>query len=162
MFKKTRCSLGLQFAMFSKHLCNRCEKQNRALQLVLHGAIQRVTCPLCNLSRNFFGLATTATCNGFLFPTLRDKLHEELHCVNYTNLRYAIVASPKKLRDKLERGNATRCNLRATYLATSLRDKLQAKLHLVMPDFYSRISLVADKIFARKECSVCCLSESLK
>ena len=43
----------------------------------------------------------------------------------------AIVASPKKLRDKLQRGHATGCNLPATCLATPLRIKLQEKLHLV-------------------------------
>ena len=78
----TSCNLELQLAMVSKNLCNRC---NWALQLVLHDAIffatcvamelrdklqvvQHVTCPLCNLSRNFLWLATIAQIRtGFYF-----------------------------------------------------------------------------------------------
>ena len=55
-------------------------------------------------------------------------------CVRYKRaLLRAIVASPKKLRDKLrnklQRGHVRRCNLPATCLATPLQDKLQIKLH---------------------------------
>ena len=40
----------------------------------------------------------------------------------------AIVASPKKLPDKLQRGHATCCNLPPTCLLTPLQHRLQRKL----------------------------------
>ena len=56
----------------------------------------------------------SATCNGFLFLTLQDKLQNAL-C--NPSLLCAIIASPKKLRDQLQREHVTRCNLPANYLA---------------------------------------------
>ena len=51
-------------------------------------------------------------------------------CRRYNGaLLCAIVASLKKSRDKLERGNVTRCKLPATFLATPLQHKLKRKLH---------------------------------
>ena len=73
---------------------------------------------------------SSATCNGFHFPTLRDKLPEKFHSVT---LR-AIVVSPKKLQDKLQRGHVTCCNLFAACLATPKRDKL----HRVTIDDYAK------------------------
>ena len=53
---------------------------------------------------------------------LRDKLQQELY------LLCAIIANPKKLRDKLQIGHVIYCYLSATCLATPLQDKLEEKL----------------------------------
>ena len=112
----TRCNLGMQLEMSSikKKLCNFCSLCCYGVVRKVAGRLQRVTSSLCNLSNNFFKLATiaqskarlyfleqlrgiflskilsfaaldcncnmsSATCNGFLFPLLGDKLQEKLY-----------------------------------------------------------------------------------
>ena len=68
--------------------------------------------------RSYTLLSGAATCSGF----------EAVHAVL---MLCAIIAFPKKLRDKLQRGHVTRCNLPAPFLATPLQYKLQRNLYRV-------------------------------
>ena len=57
----TRYNLRMQLTRVSKNYCNRCKKvELSSTAKHIAGGLQHVTCPLCNLSRNVFGLATTA------------------------------------------------------------------------------------------------------
>ena len=65
-----------------------------------------------------------ATCNVFRVPTLRGNLHEKLHRVTSVHSVQSLQAQ-NRLRDNLQKGHISRCNLPATCLSTPLQDKLQ-------------------------------------
>ena len=73
----------------------------------------------CKLQKSCYTLGSRAgTCNDF-----KTKVEP--------TSTLAVVACPKKLRNKLQRGHFTRCNVSATCLATPSQHKLQRKFHRV-------------------------------
>ena len=79
----------------------------------------------CKLQKTRYTLQSrAATCNRF--KTIHVIIAE-----SRTELYFVIFASPKNLREKLQKGHVTRCNPPATCLITLLQHKLQRKLHHV-------------------------------
>ena len=153
--------------------------------------LQRVTCPLNNLSRNVFGLTMTqwlhkvelgstpwndcmdnfetiVNCSSKLqretcllqlvmdfFSNVVRQVARKIASCN-TTLLCAVVASPKKLRDKLQRGYVTPCNLPANCFDTHMRDKVQEKLHHVTPAYS------AQSLQGQKSCEISCKEGMLR
>ena len=92
MVLKTRCSVGLQLAMVPKNLCNCCKKRQpsstvsvapcnflckvccNGVAKQVAGGLHHLTCPLCNLSRNFFGLEMIAQSRTGLYASCSSRL----------------------------------------------------------------------------------------
>ena len=61
-------------------------------------------------------------CNGYP-PNITVTSLQSIHEISSLT-HVAIVASPRRLRDKLQRAHVTHCNLPATCLATQVRKKI--------------------------------------
>ena len=89
------------------------------------------------------GNMSSATCNGLLFPTLRDELQENLHCVK----------PPCPVQSlQTQEICQVRCKEGIVHVALylALRDKLQEKLHCVVLVTMSH-DLMSLKWFLQKE-----------
>ena len=118
--------------------------------LIIHIAdtLQRVTYPLCNLSRNCFGLAMIAQ-SKLVLHTLQVAEYTLPVAITSNNLKsiqskfHVIVAESgteiysvqflqaERVARQVAKGYVTHCNLPATCLAKTLQHKLQRKLHRV-------------------------------
>ena len=165
--------------------CNLC--RNGVVRQVV-GRLQRVTCPLCNLSLSFLRLATVAQnqlvlhgaiCLVTCLTTLEKEIiascrrHVTHAAVTSCNLQsiqnkfHAIVAeirtelyfvqslqALKKLRDELQRGHVTHCNLPATFLATPLQHESsftrEREQFYNFPQTFSSSEQILDIVFCMK------------